>query len=387
MTLLVVCLAAVNMLVGSVHIPAADVFGILLGDDSAKESWQYIVIQSRLPQAVAAILCGAALAVSGLMLQTAFKNPLAGPSIFGISNGAGLGVALVMLLMGGQLQTSVFSASGFMAILLAAFIGAMVVTAIIFFFSTMVRNHVMLLIIGIMIGYLASSAISLLNFFATEEGVKSFMVWGMGNFGGVSMTHLPVFTIVTLLGLAMALLLTKPLNALLLGERYAENLGVNTRRTRNLLLLATGLLTAITTAFCGPTAPAGHHAHGGCRGPPLQCALLSARRTWHHTAQCHHPARRRTCHHLCHTPTTIISLYFLQPLCISVVPMWPVATDRSNRFAVSVDGGVGEYRTKGWGDHHHGCDEQVFPENQHARGAVAILEYRTWYRTGRGDTG
>lgn len=254
MTLLVVCLAAVNMLVGSVHIPAADVFGILLGDDSAKESWQYIVIHSRLPQAVAAILCGAALAVSGLMLQTAFKNPLAGPSIFGISNGAGLGVALVMLLMGGQLQTSVFSASGFMAILLAAFIGAMVVTAIIFFFSTMVRNHVMLLIIGIMIGYLASSAISLLNFFATEEGVKSFMVWGMGNFGGVSMTHLPVFTIVTLLGLAMALLLTKPLNALLLGERYAENLGVNTRRTRNLLLLATGLLTAITTAFCGPIA-------------------------------------------------------------------------------------------------------------------------------------
>ena len=116
MTLLVVCLAAVNMLVGSVHIPAADVFGILLGDDSAKESWQYIVIQSRLPQAVAAILCGAALAVSGLMLQTAFKNPLAGPSIFGISNGAGLGVALVMLLMGGQLQTSVFSASGFMAL-------------------------------------------------------------------------------------------------------------------------------------------------------------------------------------------------------------------------------------------------------------------------------
>ena len=254
MSLLMVVLAAVNMLVGSVHIPAADVFAILLGDDSAKESWRYIVIQARLPQTIAAILCGAALAVSGLMLQTAFKNPLAGPSIFGISNGAGLGVALVMLLMGGQLQTGMFSATGFMAILLAAFIGAMVVTAIIFFFSTMVRNHVMLLIIGIMIGYLASSAISLLNFFATEEGVKSFMVWGMGNFGGVSMTHLPVFAIVTVVGLALALLLTKPLNALLLGERYAENLGVNTRRTRNFLLLATGLLTAITTAFCGPIA-------------------------------------------------------------------------------------------------------------------------------------
>ena len=249
-----VVLAATNLMVGSVRIPAADVFAILFGDDSAKPSWQYIVIQARLPQMIAAILCGAALAVSGLMLQTAFKNPLAGPSIFGISNGAGLGVALVMLLMGGQLQTGVFSATGFMAILLAAFFGAMIVTAIIFFFSTIVRNHVMLLIIGIMIGYLASSAISLLNFFATEEGVKSFMVWGMGNFGGVSMRQLPVFAVVTILGLVLALMLSKPLNALLLGERYAENLGINTRRTRNILLLATGLLTAITTAFCGPIA-------------------------------------------------------------------------------------------------------------------------------------
>lgn len=254
MTLLLLALAAINMLVGSVRIPAVDVFSILFGEEPAKESWRYIVVQARLPQMIAAILCGAALAVSGLMLQTAFKNPLAGPSIFGISNGAGLGVALVMLLMGGQLQTGVFSASGFMAILLAAFIGAMVVTAIIFFFSTIVRNHVMLLIIGIMIGYLASSAISLLNFFATEEGVKSFMVWGMGNFGGVSMRQLPVFAIVTILGLVLALMLSKPLNALLLGERYAENLGINTRRTRNVLLLATGLLTAITTAFCGPIA-------------------------------------------------------------------------------------------------------------------------------------
>ncbi len=254
MSLLMVVLAATNLMVGSVHIPASDVFAILFGDDSAKPSWQYIVIQARLPQMIAAILCGAALAVSGLMLQTAFKNPLAGPSIFGISNGAGLGVALVMLLMGGQLQTGVFSATGFMAILLVAFFGAMIVTAIIFFFSTIVRNHVMLLIIGIMIGYLASSAISLLNFFATEEGVKSFMVWGMGNFGGVSMRQLPVFAVVTILGLMLALMLSKPLNALLLGERYAENLGINTRRTRNILLLATGLLTAITTAFCGPIA-------------------------------------------------------------------------------------------------------------------------------------
>jgi iron complex transport system permease protein len=137
-----------------------------------------------LPQAITATLCGAALAVSGLMLQTAFKNPLAGPSIFGINSGAALGVALVMLLLGGSVSAMDFSVTGYIAILLAAFIGAMLVTGIIFLFSTLVRNNVMLLIIGIMIGYISTSAISLLNFFATEEGVKSYMVWGMGNFGG-----------------------------------------------------------------------------------------------------------------------------------------------------------------------------------------------------------
>jgi iron complex transport system permease protein len=128
----------------------------------------------------------------------------------------------------------------------------MTVMLIIFFFSTLVKSDVMLLIIGIMIGYLSSSAIALLQFFATDEGVKSYMVWGMGSFGGVSMKHMPVFAAVTLLGMASSLLLIKPLNALMLGDRYAENLGVSVRRVRNWLLVVTGLLTAITTAFCGP---------------------------------------------------------------------------------------------------------------------------------------
>lgn len=248
----IIILFAANLIMGSVHIPPTDIWHILTGNFDGKPSWQYIILQSRLPQAITATLCGAALAACGLMLQTAFRNPLAGPSIFGISGGAGLGVALVMLLFGGSLSAVTFSASGFMAVLLAAFTGAMVVTGIIFVFSTLVCNHVMLLIIGIMIGYLSSSAISLLNFLATEEGVRSYMVWGMGSFGGVSMSHLPTFTIVCLMGLMGAFLLVKPLNALLLGENYAENLGINTRRTRNQLLLVTGLLTAITTAFCGP---------------------------------------------------------------------------------------------------------------------------------------
>ena len=252
--LLIVVLFALNLVMGSVSIPVADVFSILAGDKTLKPSWQFIVLESRLPQAITAMLCGGALAVSGLMLQPAFRNPLAGPSIFGINSGAGLGVALVMLLLGGGLSVGSLQIGGFAAILIAAFIGAMAVMALIFFFSTLVRNNVMLLIVGIMIGYISNSAISLLNFFATDEGVKSYMVWGMGSFGGVSMANMPVFAGVTLIGLLGALLLIKPLNALLLGDRYAENLGVNILRVRNWLLIVTGLLTAVTTAFCGPVA-------------------------------------------------------------------------------------------------------------------------------------
>ena len=251
---MVVVLFTLNLLLGSVSIPASEVVSILCGNEAAKASWQFIVLESRLPQAITATLCGAALAVSGLMLQTAFRNPLAGPSVFGVNSGAGLGVALVMLFLGGGLSVGSVSITGFAAILLAAFVGAMTVMAIIFFFSTLVRNSVMLLIIGIMIGYISNSAISLLNFFATDEGVKSYMVWGMGSFGGVSMDNMPVFALVTLAGLVGALLLIKPLNALMLGDRYAENLGVNILRVRNWLLIVTGLLTAITTAFCGPVA-------------------------------------------------------------------------------------------------------------------------------------
>ena len=247
-------LFVMNLVMGSVHIPAADVFSIIMGDETVKSSWRFIVLESRLPQAITAMFCGGALAVCGLLLQTAFRNPLAGPGIFGISSGAGLGVALIMLMLGGSLSIGSVSMTGFVAVLAAAFLGAMSVMGLIFFFSTLVRSHVMLLIIGIMIGYISNSAISLLNFFATDEGVKSYMVWGMGSFGNVSMSLMPVFVIVTLLGFAGTLLLIKPLNALLLGDRYAENLGVNIQRTRNWLLFVTGLLTAVTTTFCGPVA-------------------------------------------------------------------------------------------------------------------------------------
>lgn len=251
----ILLLFALNLLSGSVQIPITDVVSILFTPNTSSEinpTWSYIILETRLPQALTALLCGGTLAVTGLMLQTAFRNPLAGPDVFGINSGAGLGVAIVMLWLGGSVTTEMFSVSGFVAVLLAAFIGAMLVTGLIFFFSTLVRNNVMLLIIGIMVGYVSSSVIELLNFFSTEEGVKSYAVWGMGDFGGVSMQNMPVFASITVVGLLLAILLIKPLNALLLGEEYAESLGINTRRTRNLLLIITGILTAITTAFCGP---------------------------------------------------------------------------------------------------------------------------------------
>ena len=248
----IIVLFAMSLIVGSVRIPLADVCDILFDKFDGKESWKYIIMENRLPQALTAMLCGASLAVCGLMLQTAFRNPLAGPDVFGISSGAGLGVAIVMLFLGGSVSTTLFTVSGFLAILTSAFIGAIVVTMIILFLSTMVRNSVLLLIVGLMVGYVSSSAVALLNFFASEEGVKSYMVWGMGNFGGVSMNHMLLFALLCLVGIIASIFLIKPLNIMLLGTQYAESLGINIRQIRNLLLVTVGLLTAVTTAFCGP---------------------------------------------------------------------------------------------------------------------------------------
>ena len=250
--LCIVVLFAANLLYGAVKIPASEVLGILFGAEGSLASWSYIIWESRLPQALTALLAGAALSASGLMLQTTFNNPLAGPDILGINAGAGLGAAIVLLLFGGIIPTNNLLFSGSLALVSAAFVGALLVTLLILIFASRLRNHAMLLIIGMMIGYVVSSAVSLLNFFSTAEGVQSYMMWGMGNFGGVSRAQLPLFCGFILIGLVIAISLVKPLNALLLGERYARNLGINIRRTRTLLLLSTGLLVAVTTAYCGP---------------------------------------------------------------------------------------------------------------------------------------
>lgn len=278
LVLAIVALFFANLAWGSVSIPLREVLSILAHpgvdmtpadsyypNETIESMSYYIVMESRLPNAITALLAGAALATSGLLLQTAFRNPLAGPDVFGISSGAALAVAVVMLAFGGNISIAGFSIGGFLsldgltiggflAILISAFAGAMLVMGIITLFSAMVRNQVVLLIIGIMVGYLASSGISLLNFFSSAEGMKSYMIWGMGNMGNVSMAEVPYFAMVTLIGLLLSLLLVKPLNALLLGEQYAENLGFNIRRLRILLLVVTGLLTAVVTAFCGPIA-------------------------------------------------------------------------------------------------------------------------------------
>ena len=253
LSICLVLLFAGSLVYGAVSIPLDAVADILMGNETVKESWRQILLNSRLPQAVTALLAGASLAVSGLLLQTLFKNPLAGPSILGISDGANLGVAAVMLYFGGTLNmVNSLPMSGYLAIVVAAFAGACLILGIIIFFSTKVKSNVILLIIGIMVGYMASSLISILNYYASTDKVHAFVMWGMGDFSGVSSQQLPFFTTCSLVGLLLSILLIKPLNALLLGEMYAANLGIKVKRTRVLILLCTGILTATATAFCGP---------------------------------------------------------------------------------------------------------------------------------------
>ena len=248
---MLIMLSVANLLIGSVDIDPLAVWQIVTGRGHENHVWEIIILNTRLPMIATAALSGAALSVSGLLLQTAFNNPLAGPSILGVSTGASFGVAVVMLASGSALWLTQ-SVGTYMTILIGALAGAALVLIVLLVFSTMVHSSTMLLIIGILVSYITSSAVSLLNFFATEEGVHSYVIWGLGNFSGVTPSQLPFFAFFIIATLALSTTLVKPLNALLLGTRYAENLGVNTKRTRNSLLIITGILTAGVTAFCGP---------------------------------------------------------------------------------------------------------------------------------------
>lgn len=238
------------LLCGPVDIPASEVLKALAGQSLENDVWRIIILESRLPMMLTALTAGAALSTAGLLMQTTFQNPLAGPSILGVSSGASLGVAIVML-AGGALVSS-GGVLQYISEIIGAGVGSMAIIILLISFSSFLRNGTILLIVGIMISYLANSIITLLNLFAPSEGVKSFVVWGMGSYAGVSGNALWV-----LLGCSAALLIfsifyCKPLNALLLGERYTANMGYDIKRLRTGLLLTSGLLTAVVTAFCGP---------------------------------------------------------------------------------------------------------------------------------------
>ena len=253
LTLLLVLLMLACLVFGSVDIPIGKIVDIIAGKGSGNKAWDIIILQSRIPMIATAALAGAALSISGLLLQTTFNNPLAGPSILGVSSGAGLGVAIVILALGGTLGGLWGGNVGsYMAILLGALLGAGAVLLVLIAFSAIVRSNTMLLIIGILVSYLTSSVVQLLNSVATEEGVHNYVAWGFGNFSGVSVAQMPIYAGIIILALIGSAFMIKPLNALLLGARYARNLGINVSRTRNILLLITGILTAVVTAFCGP---------------------------------------------------------------------------------------------------------------------------------------
>lgn len=249
-TLLAILFLA-NLFWGSVSIPFHAVADILTGGDAGNEGWRLILLHTRLPQAVTALLAGMALSVAGLLLQTLFNNPLAGPEVLGINSGAGLGVAVVMLLLQGTL---VAGWGGYLAVLAGAFMGALFIIVVVLLLARLLSNKIYLLIAGLAMSYLTSSVISILNYFSTAEGVHSYLIWGMGSFGAVSVAQLPFYSVLLAVVLVAALLLVKPLNALLLGDYYAVNLGINIKRVRGVLLLIVGLLTATVTAFCGPVA-------------------------------------------------------------------------------------------------------------------------------------
>ena len=236
---------AVNICYGSIHIPLEELL---------EERWHFIVWESRMPAAITALLTGSALASCGLLLQSYFRNPLAGPSILGITNGANLMVALVTL---GGLRWSITWGSSFemkSVVVIAAFIGSFLVLALLLFLGRIVRSQVTLLIIGILLSYLSSALITLLGYYASAQGFQQLMLWGMGDFSSVSITELPGFVLLIVIGLLASLLLIKPLNGWMQGEKYAMNLGIDLRKTRLMVLGVTGLLTAVTTAWCGPIA-------------------------------------------------------------------------------------------------------------------------------------
>ena len=257
-----------NLVLGSVSIPLRAVWNILWGTGNESVIWQNIIWKSRVPQALTALVAGAGLSVSGLQMQTVFRNPLAGPSVLGISSGASMGVAFVVLLSG-SLGGVALSKLGFMgekALTIAAIAGSLSIMALIVFVSQKVRGNVTLLIIGVMIGYIANAVIGVLKFFSVEEDIRAYVIWGLGSFARVSGDQMTLFICIMVVLLPLSFLLVKTLNLLLLGDAYARNLGLNIKRARLLVITCSGVLVAIVTAYCGPIIFLGLAVPHLCRG-------------------------------------------------------------------------------------------------------------------------
>ena len=257
-----------NLVLGSVSIPLRAVWNILWGTGNESVIWQNIIWKSRVPQALTALVAGAGLSVSGLQMQTVFRNPLAGPSVLGISSGASLGVAFVVLLSGslGGVALSKLGFMGEIALTIAAIAGSLTIMALIVFVSQKVRGNVTLLIIGVMIGYIANAVIGVLKFFSVEEDIRAYVIWGLGSFARVSGNQMTLFICIMVVLLPLSFLLVKTLNLLLLGDAYARNLGLNIKRARLLVITCSGVLVAIVTAYCGPIIFLGLAVPHLCRG-------------------------------------------------------------------------------------------------------------------------
>ena len=257
-----------NLVLGSVSIPLRAVWNILWGTVNESVIWQNIIWKSRVPQALTALVAGAGLSVSGLQMQTVFRNPLAGPSVLGISSGASMGVAFVVLLSGslGGVALSKLGFMGEIALTIAAIAGSLSIMALIVFVSQKVRGNVTLLIIGVMIGYIANAVIGVLKFFSVEEDIRAYVIWGLGSFARVSGDQMTLFICIMVVLLPLSFLLVKTLNLLLLGDAYARNLGLNIKRARLLVITCSGVLVAIVTAYCGPIIFLGLAVPHLCRG-------------------------------------------------------------------------------------------------------------------------
>ena len=251
--LICILLFILNLIIGSTTVSLSEFIKVIL-QDSNDNTLGIIILNYRLPQAITALLAGAALSVAGLLMQTLFRNPLADPSMLGISSGASLGVGVVISLTGAftGAAASSFTWWSTIGVSIAAFAGATAVLLVMMSFSAKINNMTTLVIIGLMISFLANSFTDIMKYYSIKEDIHSFVVWGMGSFSGVGTKKLAVFSISIMIGLAATFFLPKNLNILLLGDTYAENLGLNIRRNSVIIILISGYLTAITTAYCGP---------------------------------------------------------------------------------------------------------------------------------------